>query len=346
MTVEPRTRDEHNEDLEQRVAGLKLERDALKLRCQSLDADIDAIHKQLADATRVNAASRALIAKYEESARDGTRTIDGLQESLLAVCAQLEEERDRHRRALQEAAALSADKARAMQAEITRLHDKISSMNTAVGENETSLAIEIARADLQAALDAESAQTGATTAPVSESSPQPRRSSLQRDPASHSTAHGSPRRNTRAGATTALVGESSPQSRRSSLHRVPVSNSKRPRSQNVEEIDDIDIGEGILATIAETARKNVTNKSSGDNKRAPPLDPKAPCAGCRGEPFGFMVRCHKCKGQFHISCTQSAQEATKGTRKMRHVFQCAKCTPALQQRPSKVPRKAKTTSAA
>jgi len=324
---------------------LELERDALRLRCQSLEADIEAIQKQLADTALTNAASRDLIAKYEESAREGTQTIDGLQESLLVTCAQLEEERDRHRSALQEATSLFGVKAKELQAEIARLHNQLSSMETTDSEKETASAIEIARSDLRAALDAERVRVGVPSPIAGESGFPLRRSSLQVAPVPASTVLGWSSPHVRSG-TTLLAGDTSPHPRPSSLHRTPATNSKRPRSQNVEEIDDSDIGEGILATIAETARRNVTSKSSASSKRAPPLDPKAPCAGCRGEPFGFMVRCHKCKGQFHISCTQSTKEATKGKRKMRHAFQCAKCTSALQQRPSKVSRKSNTPSAA
>ncbi|KAG9404748.1 hypothetical protein AC1031_004953 [Aphanomyces cochlioides] len=47
------------------------------------------------------------------------------------------------------------------------------------------------------------------------------------------------------------------------------------------------------------------------------------CLACREEPFGFMVRCQKCKQQFHAGCVRSKRQKT--SRVGCYVFVCDQC---------------------
>ncbi|KAF0707635.1 hypothetical protein AaE_013519 [Aphanomyces astaci] len=47
------------------------------------------------------------------------------------------------------------------------------------------------------------------------------------------------------------------------------------------------------------------------------------CLACREEPFGFMVRCQKCKQQFHAGCVRSKRQKT--SRVGCYVFVCEPC---------------------
>ncbi|KAF0689745.1 Aste57867_18813 [Aphanomyces stellatus] len=50
------------------------------------------------------------------------------------------------------------------------------------------------------------------------------------------------------------------------------------------------------------------------------------CLACREEPFGFMVRCQKCKQQFHAGCVRSKRQKT--SRVGCYVFVCEPCESA------------------
>ncbi len=47
------------------------------------------------------------------------------------------------------------------------------------------------------------------------------------------------------------------------------------------------------------------------------------CLFCNEEPFGFMVRCQKCKHQFHAGCVPKRQ---KSTRQGGYIFVCDGCS--------------------
>lgn len=293
---------------------LMQDHDSLKSRYDSLAAELKSTELKLLEAVRSRASHQELVEKYEDSARHGSETIAALQESLLTVCSQLDEERARHQRALQEAADTASVNEKALKSQISALRETICKLEMEVATNEAALIIKIAQRKRDSALDPiDGGSSGCSASRSSVNSPA-RVTSFDRDSVQNSISR-SPK----------------------SLVDLDYCDNTGTRSiVSIEEIDDDDEDDFTPTKSLPKATKQVERKQKKTHRDGSTKH-NGVCGECRKYSFGIMLRCHKCQDQFHVGCTKQSRQSTGGKRKLGSVFQCDKCAP-LQQRPPKVCR--------
>lgn len=298
---------------QQELADLVVEKAALQTRCTLLTTELQDAQAQIQQLAHTNKTQRALVTKYEQSALDGTDTIEHLQDSLVKLCEQITHERLEHERALRHATERAHEHA-------SKLQERLAQLQTRVDEFESRTEAAVVANVLERLETARRAQSE-------------EHASVSRDEgrASHAA---DASKTSRCASTEDVESETS---------RMPAARIDRAAEpmDDIEDIDDVDgvsdddvvqpddaLSHGARGPVAAAAQRVDARKAPG-----------ATCRSCGEEPFGFMVKCQKCKDPFHAGCVKPPD----GKRRISHVFTCSSC--ALQ-RPSKASRLEPTPSSA
>lgn len=283
------------------------------MRCEQLRTELEALKANANRLQQTNNSNMLLLQKHEQCAVDGTHTIEALQESLAKVCEQITVERSEY-------------------------NDRLNQISKAFSAKENSLIHEIENLKMKLTtlqIETDSREITPTTKRGEQTlCNQERNKNIQSTPVSQNDSQdSSPRK----------VGESG--------HIMVHSNGtwsndviapwRHVISENIEDVDDDEV---IMSSVPFTSnststptRRTVTKTFFSEppkpkGKEDSPHD-RNDCRCCGDEPFGFMIKCQKCKDLFHAGCVNSATKT--GKRRVGHAFVCSSCAP---QRPHKVQR--------
>lgn len=293
---------------EQENASLQDENRSLAHRCKLFSAELCDVKVQVAELIGQNESLKKLIARFEQSADDGTETIEFLQESLVKLCDQITSERRHHERALAKATGSAREKEHQLAQDIQQLEQQLHDR-----ENKKEAdAVSMIPGQLEAERQAQQLLTSSNQKTDSQQFPK----SLEKPGSTRPSATSS--RATAPGATASFHFQE---------RTAPCT------IKSTEAIDEVEYGEDDKASSAAKVRE----------RPGPPKIQIRParttCGSCGEKPFSFMVKCQKCKDPYHARCVKPPA----GKRRLSHVFKCSAC--ALQ-RPTKVARREDSSSVA
>jgi hypothetical protein len=280
--------------LEQANLEVTTENRVLRTKCNEYAKSIHILRSRMDQVQAKGMAAHNLVVKYQESADDGTQTIAELQESLVKLCDQLADERKQYVDRLSEQMHSALDVESGLRKEMDVLHERLKKWNQV--QIEVRDVTKCARCtDSQAVPSSPNRDAAAQEPPQDLLSP----------PLQMERVH-------------------TPQP-----HRTPSTESKNSQVGVLieDELED-------SHHVSDSTHQQNTAKRDRETQRSRDITAQAIlCRLCNEEPFGFMVRCQKCKDPFHAGCVKKTGTGAK--KRLGHIFKCSNCAP---HRPTKVAR--------
>lgn len=271
---------------EQENANLNEENRSLARRCKLFSDELCDAQAQVAELIGQNESLKKLITRFEQSADDGTETIEFLQESLVKLCDQITSERQHHEGVLTKAIDSAREKEHQLAQDIQQLQQKLHDRENRSEADAVPMMLERLEAKRH------------TSSNQKKDSHQS--SKILNEPRSTRPSISSSRATTPAAAVSFNLQEQT----------APFTN------KSIEAIDEIEDDEDDKdSNPAEVRAMPVSPKI-----RIRPA--RTTCGSCGEKPFSFMVKCQKCKDPFHARCVKPPA----GKRRVSHVFKCSACT--------------------
>lgn len=278
-------------------------------RCKHFSGEIKDAKAHITELTEQNESLKKLITRFEESAEDGTQTIEFLQESLVKLCDQIASERQHHESTLAIAIDAAQEKEHQLVQDIQQLQQKLHDSENTNEADAVTMMLERLETERQAQH-------------LQKSSNQKRK----KDSCKSTKCHKKPR----STHPSTINSRATEHATATSLHfqeRAPCAIKSTEVVDEIEDAEDDEVSSAAKAQVVPAASKIVIQPAT------------TICRSCGAKPFGFMVKCQKCKDPFHARCVKPPD----GKRRVSHVFKCSACT---LQRPTKVIRRENSTSVA